>query len=69
MTNSPEGQSARRPSASRIGNQWDVTTSGGSLSEVAEQRVKQGDELRLAAVGMAPAANPRRLALTLWTAS
>ena len=60
-------QSARQPSARRIGSQWDVTISGGSLSEAAKRRVKWGEELRWAAVGIVPGANPRRLALTRWT--
>ena len=47
-----------------MGNQWSVTTSGGSGSDAAARGMKCSKVLMSFLEGVAPAFNPRRLPLT-----
>ena len=59
------GHSVRRPSSWRIGNQWSVMISGGSVSQAAAHGVNRLEELMSSLDGVVPVSNPRRLHLTL----
>ena len=63
------GHSTRRLSLLRIGSQCSVITSGRSDSDAAIQGTKQLELSMSLLEGEAPASNPRRLPLTLWTQS
>ena len=61
------GHSTRRPSLLRMGSQCSVITSGSSVSDADIQGTKRLEFLMSLLEGEAPASNPRRLPLTLWT--
>ena len=61
------GNSTRRPSLLRMGSQCSVITSGSSDATV--RGTKWLEFLMSLLEGEAPASNPRRLPLTLWTHS
>ena len=63
--NLSEGHSVRRPASWRIGNQWSVMISGGSVSQAAAHGVNRLKELMSSLDGVVPVSNPRRLHLTL----
>ena len=63
------GHSMRRPSLLRIGSQCSVITSGRSDSDAAVRGTKQLELSMSLLEGEAPASNPRRLPLMLWTQS
>ena len=63
------GHSTRRPSLLRMGSQCSVITSGSSVSDTAIRGMKQLEFLMSLLEGEAPASNPRRLPLMLWTHS
>ena len=63
------GHSTRRPSLLRMGSQCSVITLGSSVSDAAVQGTMQLEFLMSLLEGEAPASNPRRLPLMLWTHS
>ena len=63
------GHSTRRPSLLRMGSQCSVITLRSSVSDAAVQGMKRLEFSMSLLEGEAPAFNPRRLPLTLWTHS
>ena len=63
------GHSTRRPSLLRMGSQCLVITLGSSVSDAAVRGTKRLEFSMSLLEGEAPASNPRRLLLTLWTHS
>ena len=61
------GHSTRRPSLLRMGSQCSVITSGSSVSDATIRGMKWLEFSMSLLEGEAPASNPRRLPLVLWT--